>query len=135
MAELNLRAPEPLIINAASTSMATTLNLWLEQLEMYFLASGIAGTKRQKAILLYCGGEGLRTLHRTLADEGDTFAATKTLLNTQFKPKKNLTFERNSFYCCVQTEHETVSAYVTMLKDQARTCKFDEYTADDAITD
>ena len=73
MADLTLRAPEPLIIDITSTSMGTTWENWLEQLEMYFIAANIEIPKRQKALLLYCGGNELQKLYRTLIDEGETF--------------------------------------------------------------
>ena len=122
MAELSLRPLEPLIIDTTSTSMNTTWEHWLDQLEMYFLAANIADAKRQKALLLYCGGSDLQKLYQTLDDQEETFDAAKTKLNTYFKPKSNVTFERNKFYSCAQAEGETVSSYITKLKDRARTC-------------
>ena len=135
MADLSLRTPEPLVIDITSTSMAATWEAWLDQLEMYFVAANIADPKRQKALLLYCGGNDLLKIHRTLNDDKETYNDTKTLLDAYFIPKYNLTFERNKFYTCVQTENETIAAYITKLKDKALTCKFDEYNTDNAIMD
>ena len=135
MAELSLRAPEPLVIDIASTSMALTWETWVDELEVYFVAANIQDTKRKKALLLYCGGDDLRKVHRTLNDDKETYADTKALLGTYFKPKCNLTFERNKFYTCAQAEGETIAAFVTKLRDRARSCKFDEYNVDSAITD
>ena len=101
--------------------MAATWEAWLEQLQMYFIAANIADAKRQKALLLYCGGSELQKIHRTLNDDKETFNDTKTLLDAYFKPKSNITFERNKFYTCAQAENETIAAYVTKLKDTART--------------
>ena len=135
MGELSLRSPEPLIVDITSTSMATTWELWLESIEMYFKDAGIDNAKRQKALLLYLGGRDLQQIHRTLNDDKETFTDTKNLLNAYFKPQANLTFERNKFYTCCQKENETVAAFVTRLKDAARTCDFAHYTSDAAIMD
>ena len=46
MAELSLRAPEPLTVDVTSTSMAQTWELWLEHLKMYFIAADIKDPNR-----------------------------------------------------------------------------------------
>ena len=127
MAELSIRAPEPLVLDINCTSMATTWELWISNLEMYFLAANIADVKRRKALLLYLGGDKLRQIHRTLNDDKETYADTKTLLDNHFKPKSNETFEINKFYSLHQRENENIASFVTKLKDISRACDFDNY--------
>ena len=131
----NIRAPDALIIDINSTSMASIWELWSNNLEMYFLAAGIADTKRQKALLLYLGGENLRQIHRNLGDDKEEYKDTKEFLDTYFKPKKNVTFERNKFYSTHPNADEITSAYVTRLKDLSRSCGFDTYSSDSAVVD
>ena len=74
---LNLRTPDPLIIDITSTSMATTWEEWTSTLEIFFIASGINDTKRKKALLLYLVGKELQKIHRSLNDESDTYEKAK----------------------------------------------------------
>ena len=74
---LNLRTPDPLIIDITSTSMATTWEEWKSTLEIFSIASGINDTKRKKALLLYLVGKELQKIHRSLNDESDTYEKAK----------------------------------------------------------
>ena len=88
-----------------------------------------------RALLLYLGGKELQKIHRTLNDESDTYEKAKELLDSYFKPKANVTFERNKFYNLHQMENETISAFVTRLKDASRKCDFENYSQESAIVD
>ena len=99
-----------------STSMAITWEEWTDTLEIFFITSGINDTKRKRALLLYLGGKELQKIHRTLNDESDTYEKAKERLDSYFKPKVNVTFERNKFYNIHQMENETISAFITRLK-------------------
>ena len=74
---LNLRTPDPLIIDITSTSMATTWEEWKSTLEIFSIASGINDTKRKKALLLYLVGKELQKIQRSLNDESDTYEKAK----------------------------------------------------------
>ena len=102
---------------------------------MFFIESDIKDTKRKRALLLYLGGKELQKIHRTLNDESDTYEKAKELLDSHFKPKANVTFEQNKFYNLHQMENETISAFVTRLKDASRTCDFENYSQESAIVD
>ena len=115
--------------------MASTWEEWIDTLEMFFIASDIHDTKRMRALLLYLVGKDLQKIHRTLNDESDTYEKAKELLDSYFKPKANVTFERNKFYNLHQMENETISAFVTRLKDASRTCDFENYSQESAIVD
>ena len=95
---LNLRTPNQLIIDITSISEATTWKEWTDTLEIFFIASGINETKRKKALSLYLGGKELQKIHRTLNYESDTYEKAKVLLDSYFKPKVNVTFQRNKFF-------------------------------------
>ena len=132
---LGLRPPDPLVIDITSTSMNIVWEKWIENLEMYFIAAGITDPERQKALLLYLGGEELRKIYNTLGDNKETFTDAKLLLDAHFKPKLNVTFERNKFYQALLEDNEKISSYVVRLKELSRTCEFDYYTSEDAIVD
>ena len=59
----------------------------------------------------------------------------KKQIDSYFKPKANVTFERNKFYNLHQMENETISAFVTQLKDASHTCDFENYSQESAIVD
>ena len=53
---------------------------------------------RQKALLLFYGGNNLHTVYSTLTDDPTKdFVAASKKLSDYFKPKLNLTFETYSF--------------------------------------
>lgn len=62
-----------------------------------------------------------------IADREDPFQKIVEALNAFFKPKINTTYERrNVFRSLRQTKEETVTAYVTKLRQQAKNCEFKE---------
>ena len=104
-------------------------------MKYFLIGSGINNTKRKKALLLYLGGKELQEIHRTLNDESDTYEKAKEFFDSYFKPKVNITFERNKFYNIHQMENEAISVLVTRLKDASRTCDFANHTPEPAIVD
>ena len=134
MAELNIPAPTPLVIDMASTSMFRSWERWVENLESFFEATNVSAAGKKNALLSYLGGEDLRKILRTLPKK-ETYAENRTQLTAYFKPKENITFERNKFYSTAQHAGEPIAAYVTRLQDLARTCEFDNYSADQAVVD
>ena len=77
----------------------------------------------------------MQKIHRTLNDESDTYEKAKELLDSYFKPKVNITFERNEFYNIHQIENKTISAFITQLKDASHTCDLKNYAPESAIVD
>ena len=104
-------------------------------MKYFLIGSSINNTKRKKALLLYLGGKELQEIHRTLNDESDTYEKAKEFFDSYFKPKVNITFERNKFYNIHQMENEAISVLVTRLKDASRTCDFANHTPEPAIVD
>ena len=134
MTDLNIPPPSPLVVDMASTSMYRTWEIWVENLESYFLAANVTDDKRKNSLLSYLGGEDLRKIQRTFVKK-ETFDETKALLETYFKPKENVTFERNKFHSTTQLPEEPIAPYITRLLDLARTCNFNNYNADQAVVD
>ena len=134
MAEHGITPQSPLRIDLSSSNQQTIWEEWLHNLEMYFLAVNIEKIKRKKAILLYKGGPELRKIYQTLNDDKNTFNDAKNVLNTYFTGK-NVTYERHKMRQRKQNENENVAVYITELKHLAKHCKFEEYSADEAIID
>lgn len=135
MTDLGLTTPPPLCLSTSITDQQQIWEQWVEVLECYFTAACIQSVKRRKALLLYIGGEELRTIHKTLGDEDDNYNITKGLFNEHFKSKRNYTFERFKFRKLTPTSEESAVHYITRLKAQALMCNFDQYTTEDAICD
>ena len=130
-----LPAPGHLTIDISGTQQQQIWEEWVDTLETYFLAIGVQDTKRKKALLLYIGGDQLRTLYRTLDDPNDTFKSAVTVLSQHFTQKKNLAFERYKFRSASQLNGESMKCYITRLRDLSKHCKFDDYSISDAIMD
>ena len=135
MTDLGLTTPPPLCLSASTSDQQQIWEQWIEVLECYFTAAAIQSGKRRKAVLLYVGGEELRTIHKTLNDEDETYDATKKLFNEHFRSKRNYTFERFKFRRLTPHSDESAIHFITRLKSQALMCNFEEYTPDDAICD
>ena len=133
--EITLTPPPPLILDLQISNQQTVWEKWRNKLEMYFVASNIKDTKQKRAILLYQGGEELEKIYKTLDNGNETYEDTVTLLNTHFNIEKNVTYERHRFRARAQETSESAVNYITALKDLASTCKFNEYSADEAIID
>ena len=50
------------------SSLAAKWKLWMEDFEMFILASGITDSKRKRALLLYQAGQRVREIFRQLQD-------------------------------------------------------------------
>ena len=123
---------------------------WIDKLELFFDASGITDKQRKYAMLLYCGGDNISRIFKTLNvqlrdDAGnllregtpeaeiDQYIKTRDALTQYFTPKRNLSFERNRFRTAHMLDNETSQQYVTRLRELSKYCAFDQYNIDAAI--
>ncbi|KAK2578707.1 hypothetical protein KPH14_012663 [Odynerus spinipes] len=103
---------------------------WLRAFELLAVSKNITETKRKKAMLLHYGGLELQDIFFALpgAEEVDAqedpFKETKDMLTNYFKPKTNVAYERHIFRQIRQNEGETMTQYVTRLRQQAKNCGF-----------
>ena len=134
----------PSSFNVVDDNLKQRWESWLETLNMYFLATGIDNPDKQKAILLYCGGSELRRIFKTIETKCvlrvdntdiDVYNASVTVLNNHFSPKENLSYERSKFRSVTQMESEGILSFITRLREQSSTCKFDQYSCDAALMD
>ncbi len=109
-------------------SLATRWTTWLDDFEMFLLASGIQDTKRQQALLLYQAGSRVREILRQLKDTGedDDYERAKTKLTEYFEPQKNRRYEVYKFREAKQETTETLDHFHTRLRKLAQTCAFND---------
>ena len=76
-------------------SLATRWTTWLDDFEMFLLASGIQDNKQKRALLLYQAGSRVREIFRQLPETGtdDDYETAKAKLKEYFEPQKNRRYE------------------------------------------
>ena len=134
MAKLTSNSPtvEPFIINCeTTTNLDKEWTLYLEEFELFLLASGISNNRQRVALLLRLGGKDLREIYKTLIEQVHTFDAVKQKPSVYFKPKKSVTYERYKFKDAKQERRESSVNYITRLKSLTTTCDFQDDTIND----
>ena len=126
-------APAPFL--PSGTEPVIPWDRWANIFDNYLRAVG--GTEcsaaRRKAILLTClGAEGQRVFE-TLPpadkqESEDDFTFAKRRLKTYFSPRTNVCAERYKFRSRTQQPGETVACWVTVLRQLATTCAYDDRT-------
>ncbi|XP_072041058.1 uncharacterized protein [Amphiura filiformis] len=99
---------------------------WLSRFNSAMVGFDITTDKRKRALLLHFGGADLHDVFDTLPNTGaeDDFNAAVTALTTHFTPKQNIFYETIKFQDSKQESNESVSDYVTRLRQLAIRCKF-----------
>ena len=107
-------------------SLGARWNLWIEDFEMFLLASGINDPKRQRALLLYQAGHRVREIFRQIPETGDAsdYDTAKNKLKAHFEPQQNRRYAVYCFRQAKQEENETLDQYHTRLRTLAKTCAF-----------
>ncbi|XP_067933340.1 uncharacterized protein [Watersipora subatra] len=109
---------------------------WRRALCYHVEARGITSVSRKKALLLDLAGDEVQDIFDvlTLKDEGaEDYERALATLNDYFLPKTNVPYKRSVFRRTEFKQEETVSEYVTRLRQLAKTCEFDQ--VDDMIRD
>ena len=135
---MDLPVPRPLVIDPSSTSQQKIWEDFLENMNLYFEASNITDQKRKKALLLYIGGEDLRKIFSTCAiatENNLVYDNAVNSLNNYFKTRINISAERHKFRQISQQPGENIKQFCTKLAEAAKSCKFNEYSVEDAIID
>eukprot|EP00794_Sanderia_malayensis_P020656 gene20656-22697_t len=107
-------------------SLATRWKDWLDDFEMFLLASGITDKTRKRALLLYQAGPRVREIFKNLTEVGGTsdFDVAKNKLTEYFEPQKNRRYEVYRFRQATQEQTETLDQFHTRLRTMAQTCEF-----------
>lgn len=110
--------------------LSANWKLWKQKFHIYLLATGKdTETDDVKiAILLHLmGDEGIEIYNTFEYEEGEDQEELNTVIDkfeSYCNPIKNLVYEHFKFFKRCQLEHESISEYVTALRQLASTCEF-----------
>ncbi|CAB4021658.1 Hypothetical predicted protein, partial [Paramuricea clavata] len=111
-------------------NLAENWRRFKQQFEIYLIASGLDkkdGKVQAIALLHVAGYEALEVYNTFQWDTaGDDVKVDKIMekFERYCNPRKNLTFDRHSFFTRNQQEGETIDTYVTELRKKASRCEF-----------
>ena len=104
--------------------------IFAEQLTYYFAANGITDAAKQRAILLSVCGTAtyklLKTLVAPAALTTKTFAELVQLATDHHHPKPSIIMRRFRFNTGVREQGESITTFVTRLRDLASHCEYGE---------
>ena len=126
----SLKAPKALNLNTPG-NQAELWKSWKQSFQI-FLQATESSTKPdlvKSSILLHCIGKQCKEIYDTFEfDEGDEMKLNLILekFDNHFKPRKNLTFMRFSFFTTRQTENEKFDEFFTRLKRMSEDCEFNQ---------
>ena len=131
MATMQSRLPE-------FSGAADEWEIFAEQLTHYFVANEIDDDAKHRAILLSTCGMAtyklLRTLVAPAALTTKTFNELVKLATEHHNPKPSIIIRRFRFNTCVRQQGETITSFVTRLRDLASHCEYGA-TAKELIRD
>ena len=106
----------------------TDWGAWIDRLEFYYQAMDVTDADKKRAVLLSTVGEQTYNLVRSLSAPAKpgtkTFDQICEMLATHFEPQVNLTLQRYKFSSCNRKPEQTVTQFITELKDLSRLCDF-----------
>eukprot|EP00731_Ephydatia_muelleri_P011535 Em0006g429a len=101
---------------------------YVERLGHFFGANGVSDASKKRSVLLSTiGPKAYQTLASLVAPEtpgGKTYDELIKLMAEHFSPKPPVIVQRYRFHSRVRQQGESVSVYVTQLKELARKCEF-----------
>ena len=106
------------------------ISAYLEQVELFFIANGVAEGKQVATLLSVIGRKTYALLSDLLAPAKSADKSLKELkeaLQTHFEPKPVVIAERFQFHRRNQEPGESVAEYKAELQRQAASCKFGDY--------
>ena len=117
--------------------MTDRISTYLERVELFFLANGIAEEKQVPVLLSIVGGKIYSLLSDLLAPDkpsSKTFPQLAGALQKHFEPKPVIIAERFQFHRRNQAANESVAEYEAELRQLATHCAFGNYLGE-AIRD
>ena len=101
---------------------------YVERLGHFFGANGVSDASKKRSVLLSTiGPKAYQTLASLVAPEtpgGKTYDELIKLMAEHLSPKPPVIVQRYRFHSRVRQQGESVSVYVTQLKELARKCEF-----------
>ncbi|XP_065224410.1 uncharacterized protein K02A2.6-like [Planococcus citri] len=120
-------------------SNADEWSRWKDTLEFYFTAKNISNAKRKQAELLLLGGPEIQDIYYSfpkdtpIPADSDEYNFTLSRLDSQIEPKSNKWYERHVLSTLKQGKGETLTAFITRLRNQAKLCSFASTFVDEAV--
>ena len=125
----------PFHLDSEPTSVGIRWKAWLSEFENLLIALNITDGKRQRALMLFYGGNEIHEVYRSLTTPTDdlNFEDAKKKLTDYFEPKVNLTFEIFHFRQMRQgvsddnesvSDDEAIDSFITRLRKKAARCNF-----------
>ncbi|CAB4039302.1 Hypothetical predicted protein [Paramuricea clavata] len=111
--------------NEIGTNLAPKRKIWIEDFQMYLVATGITDKERQRALLLYQAGARVREIFRQLSNTGDDLETAVAKLNEYFEPQKHRLYEVYKFRQAAQENNVSIDQYQTRLRSLAERCQFE----------
>ena len=107
------------------------ISAYLERIELFFLAHGVAAEKQVPTLLSTIGSKPygfLRSLAAPKAPKELKYEEVVTMLKNHYEPPPLVIAERYRFHLRSQEVGETISEYVAELRRLATKCKFEDTT-------
>ena len=132
----NFPVPQPMVCKG---DLATNWEFFRQQYEDYEVATELSkqATLVRLASLRSLMGKDCLQIFRNLSlfpAQQESVTSYLDALESYFKPQRNVVYERYVFNTCVQTQDESVDAYVNRLRKLASSCDFGVLT-DEVIRD
>ena len=107
-----------------------TITAYLERLQLYFAANGVAEEKKVPVLLTVVGPKVYTLLRGLLAPalpKEKSYADLEKALTNHYEPKPLVIAERFNFYKREQAVGESLADYQAELRRLARTCEFGSF--------
>ncbi len=112
--------------------------MYVERLELYFVANGVTEAEKKRAVLLTVSGPSTYKLIRNLAAPQKpvemSYADIVEKVKTHFTPKPSVIMQRYKFHNRKQLPGESVASFVAELRQLSQHCDFGA-TLDEMIRD
>ena len=101
---------------------------YVEQLDFYFIANGVASEEQKRSVLLANCGSATFKLIKSLLEEGkmpsSPYADLVGLVKNYYEPKLSVIEQRYKFNTRVRQQGESVATYVAALRELAEHCSY-----------
>ena len=122
--EQSLPAPTPFNINL--TDLYSEWKHWVSSFQIYAITSNLQKKEDaiQRATMLHCLGPAVQCIFNAIPGEHKTLKEVKIALNGYFAPKRDVIAERYKFRLRAQKADDFIDAYLTSLRELAKSCDF-----------
>jgi hypothetical protein len=103
---------------------------WLQSFETFAIASGVKDANQKGHLLLHCAGLEVQNIFTTLGAADNAYDTVKKALGDHFQPQSHTTYHRHVFRRTEQKPDETVSQFVTRLRQLSIGCEYGDNLED-----